>query len=406
MSFAAFARAGVAARAVRRLTALGAAAAMAVALTACGGGDQVNPFKPNKIVTFGDELSYIGTQDVAGDVLKGQRYGINAVTTVTRVFYRDGGVAQTTTQVTAKDMENTALAYAGEVYSVDSLGLTDTNAVEWLADTQLTLVKTETSGTTPAYTREFWAVWDCTNARQWMQILANAYGLGYNTACPADAAGAVSYAAIGANVDDVIQQIEAHRGELDNKTLVTIWAGQNDVIEQLAAYRATPGNLNAIKNELEARGVRLGQAVNRLLDTGARALIVSLPDLGKAPGAGSDGVALTEMTEAFNRGFIGVNGVKNDGTKIGLVKAFELIQDIERVPGDYGLNVGPAACDPALLKTPTGATSTSLLDCRQTTLIAGASLYSHLWASDFVLAPGGQARIGALAFERVNDNPF
>jgi len=397
MSFAAFARVGVVTRAVRRITALGAAAAMAVALTACGGGDQVNPFKPNKIVTFGDELSYIGTQSVAAGVLKGQRYGINAVTTLTNTVYRDAGVVQTSTQITEKDMTNAALAYAGEVYSVDSVGLTDT---------QLTVVKTETSGTTPAFTRESWAVWDCTNARQWMQILANAYGMGYNTACPADAAGAVSHAVIGAKVDDVIQQIEAHRGELDSKTLVTIWAGQNDVIEQLAAYRATPGNLGNIKNELEARGVRLGQAVNRLLDTGARALIVSLPDLGKAPGAGADGVALTEMTEAFNRGFIGVNGVVNDGTKIGLVKAFELIQDIERVPGDYGMNVVQAACDSALFKTPVGATSTSLLDCRQTTLIAGASLYSHLWASDFVLAPGGQARIGALAFERVNDNPF
>jgi len=397
MSFAAFARAGVAARAVRRLTALGAAAAMAVALTACGGGDQVNPFKPNKIVTFGDELSYIGTQSVGAGVLKGQRYGINAVTTLTNTVYRDAGVVQTSTQITDKDMTNAALAYAGEVYSVDSVGLTDT---------QLTVVKTETSGTTPAFTRESWAVWDCTNARQWMQILANAYGMGYNTACPADAAGAVSHAVIGAKVDDVIQQIETHRAELDSKTLATIWAGQNDVIEQLAAYRATPGNLGNIKNELEARGVRLGQAVNRLLDTGARALIVSLPDLGKAPGAGSDGVALTEMTEAFNRGFIGVNGVKNDGTKIGLVKAFELVQDIERVPGDYGMNVDLAACDLTLLKTPVGITSTSLLDCRQTTLIAGASLYSHLWASDFVLAPGGQARVGALAFERVNDNPF
>lgn len=397
MSFAAFACAGVAARAVRRITALGAAAAMAVALTACGGGDQVNPFKPNKIVTFGDELSYIGTQDVAGGVLKGQRYGINVVATLPYAVYRDAGVVQTSTDITNKDMTNAALAYAGAVYSVDSVGLTDT---------QLTVVTTETSGTTPAYTRESWAVWNCTEARQWMQILANAYGLGYNTACPADAAGAVSYAAIGAKVDDVIQQIEDHRDELDSKTLVTIWAGQNDVIEQLPAYRTTPGSLDSIKSELEARGVRLGQAVNRLLETGARVLIVSLPDLGKAPGAGADGVALTQMTEAFNRGFIGVKGVKNDGTKIGLVKAFELVQDIERVPGDYGLNVGPAACDPALLKTPTGAVSTSLLDCRQTTLIAGASLYSHLWASDFVLAPGGQARIGALAFERVNDNPF
>jgi hypothetical protein len=114
------------------------------------------------------------------------------------------------------------------------------------------------------------------------------------------------------------------------------------------------------------------------------------------------------MTKAFNEGFTGVNGVVNDGTKIGLVKAFELTEAIEKKPGDYGLNVDQAACDPTLFKTPTGEddASDSLLNCRQTTLIPGASLYSHLWASDFVLAPGGQARIGALAFERVNDNPF
>ena len=118
-------------------------------------------------------------------------------------------------------------------------------------------------------------------------------------------------------------RIEAHRAELDSKTLVTIWAGQNDVIEQLAAYRATPGNLGNIKNELRARGERLGKAVNNLLNTGARVLIVTLPDLGKAPGAYADGLTLTEMTKAFNEGFTGVNGVVNDGTKIGLVKAFE-----------------------------------------------------------------------------------
>lgn len=387
MSFAAFARVGVVTRAVRRITALGAAAALAVALTACGGGDQVNPFKPNKIVTFGDELSYIGTRDVQGVTLKGQKYGINYV--VSDLAYYVGS----TYQEAPSDALIGETFAAPVTYSVDELGLR--------------FIKKEVSAADNTHTRDSRTLWGCSlDARLWMQILANAYGMGYNTECPADAKGAVSYAEVGANVDDVIQQIEAHRGELDNKTLVTIWAGQNDVIEQLAAYRTTPGNLNAIKNELEARGVRLGQAVNRLLDTGARALIVSLPDLGKAPGAGPDGVALTQMTEAFNRGFIGVNGVKNDGTKIGLVKAFELIQAIEERPSDYGVNVGPAACDPALLKTPDGADSTSLLDCRQTTLIAGASLYSHLWASDFVLAPGGQARIGALAFERVNDNPF
>lgn len=390
MSFAAFARAGVAARAVRRLTALGAATAMAVALTACGGGDQVNPFKPNKIVTFGDELSYIGAQDVQGVTLKGQKYGINFV--VSDQAYYVGSEYQTAPSD----------ALIGETFGAPVTYSLDQNGLRF--------IKKEVSATDSTHTRDSRTLWACSlEARLWTQILANSYGLGYATACPADREGAETYAVVGAKVADVIQQFNDHRGELNSRTLVTVWAGQNDVLEQLDVYLANPGSLPAIKAELRARGVQLGQAVNSLLDTGARALIVSLPDLGKAPGAGAHAVALTEMTEAFNQGFIGIDGVKNDGTKIGLVKAFELIQDIERVPGDYGMNVNQAACDQSLLKKPDGSDSTSLQDCvsgSRSTLIAGASLYSHLWASDFVLAPGGQARIGALAFERVNDNPF
>ena len=46
------------------------AAAALAALTACGGGDTEEPFEPNRVLAFGDELSYIAPD--------GRKYSINA----------------------------------------------------------------------------------------------------------------------------------------------------------------------------------------------------------------------------------------------------------------------------------------------------------------------------------------
>jgi len=47
-----------------------AAATALCALAACGGGDTQEPFKPNRVLAFGDELSYLETD--------GRKYSINA----------------------------------------------------------------------------------------------------------------------------------------------------------------------------------------------------------------------------------------------------------------------------------------------------------------------------------------
>jgi outer membrane lipase/esterase len=52
-----------------RLKAGLAAAAMLAALTACGGGDTEEPFDPNRVLAFGDELSYLEPD--------GRKYSIN-----------------------------------------------------------------------------------------------------------------------------------------------------------------------------------------------------------------------------------------------------------------------------------------------------------------------------------------
>jgi len=381
----------------RRLRVLSAAVAMGLGLAACGGGSQVSKFTPNKIVSFGDELSYLGEQTVQGQVIKGQKYGVNYL--VTDYAYYTG---------TTYESDSTLIAArAGETYS---------GAPVYSADIDgLRFIKSEDSSGDATHKRQTRTLWGCTvEGRLWMQILANGYGLGYATGCPSDKAGAVSYATVGAKAADVIAQLSAHKGELTSSTLVTVLAGQNDIIEQLAIYRATPGQLEAIKATLKSRGEQLGQAVNGLLGSGARVLIVTPPDLGKAPGAGSDATALTAMTQAFIDGFTGINGVLNDGNKIGLVKAFDLVQSIYANPSSYALNVLDRACDMTGRFKADGVTATtSLLDCTysttapvNSTLVSGASMYTHLWASDWVLAPGGQARVGSLAYSRATANPF
>ena len=373
------------------------ALASTLALAACGGGEQVKTFNPTKIVSFGDELSYIGTQTVQGQEVKGQKYGVNYVAKDVDL-YLINDVVQTAPSDALKAEFNSGAAVS---YSVTNNGQT--------------FVKTETSSADATHTRQNKTLWACSvDARLWMQILANGYGLGYSTACPGDRDGAQTYAQVGAKTADVIAQFNARRSELSVGTLVTVWAGQNDVLEVLDAYKASP-NLEAQKAQLKARGEQLGQAINGLLSTGAKVLIVSVPDLGKAPGAAGYAAVASELSQAFNNGLTGLNGVINDGTKIGLVKGFDQIKEMAELPSSYSLtNTTQGLCDTSLLKKPDGTASTSLLDCvfdlagnaNGSSTRAGASLYSHLWASDFVLAPAGQARIGSLAFTRVSNNPF
>lgn len=401
MSIAAVCRSVSSARAVRRLGAVALAAALTVGLSACGGGDQVNKFTPGKIVSFGDEMSYIGSQSVPNgsgtSLLMGQKFGVNYVAK-SITFYN--GSTQVTDSATLTDLANDT--YANPTYSLD-----DT------LTSQLFSI-TESSQDNAGSTRLQTTLWSCaSSARLWNQILAASYGLGFKSQCPTDATGANTYAAVGAKVDDVIAQFAAHRGELGSTTLVTVWVGQNDILEQLALYKTTPSNLEAYKTELKARGERLGQAINGLLSTGAKVLLVTVPDLSKAPGANGFTAVTNELTLAFNSGLIGLNGVVNDGTKIGLVKAYDLVKDIAENPANYGsINVTAAMCNTAALKTPTGAASSSLLDCVydasgiEGSTISGATLETHLWAGDYILSPLGQAKIGALAYTRLANNPF
>lgn len=232
----------------------------------------------------------------------------------------------------------------------------------------------------------------------WTQAVADGYGFGF-AECPVGtgAQKAVSRAAAGATVASMAGQVAA-QADLGPGDLVTVLLGANDV-KALYAESLTPGTRAraALVADARSRGVTLGQQVNVVTDRGARVLLATVPDLGLSPYGVAQGAAgaalLTELGRALNDG-LRVTMV-NDGRKIGLVLADELVQAASSNPGSLSLvNATAAAC------------SAALPACTTTTLVAGADASTWLWADDTWFAHGGHKQLGSLALTRARNNPF
>jgi phospholipase/lecithinase/hemolysin len=244
---------------------------------------------------------------------------------------------------------------------------------------------------------------DCNAQPIWVQTVASTYGFAFAECDPtpgdtSDQNGKM-YAAPGAKVADIDGQISAATtaGLFEAKVLVTIMAGANDV---LAIYdnrgpTPVPATLQA---DATARGVALANKINALLNTGARVIVSTIPDLGVSPYArrtGADAALLTALSLAFNGGLQAT--ILNDGRYIGLVQADEMVQQMNVSPGSFGLvNVLFPVCS---------ATAT-LPDCDSNTLVTDGTSAAYLWADDTRMAYGGQFQLGLRARARALGNPF
>jgi len=278
--------------------------------------------------------------------------------------------------------ETSALTSTGLKYSVNGVS-TVTNA-------------DGTTTTTP----------DCAAQPTWVQTLAGYYGFVFAECNPGnvESTQARMLAAAGAKVEDVKVQIDAQvaAGGFRDKDLATVLAGQNDIIDLYQQFPArTEADLTA---DLRARGLRLAQQVNRLVDLGAKVIIATAPDMGLTPYAfkqrseftDTDRAALlSRLTAAFNEQ-LGVN-ILLDGRYIGLVQTDLRVQAMSRSPVSFNLvNVTTGVC---LDTVPPP-------DCSSSTLVENGSAGSYLWADDLRLAASAQAQIGALAVDRARRNPF
>jgi phospholipase/lecithinase/hemolysin len=300
-----------------------AAAVATLVLASCGGGNQIDPFEPTRVIAFGDDLSTF-TAD-------GRKYAINGLTT-------DGQR-------------------------------------------------------------------DCTLMPLWVQVVASLYGYGFDQ-CPvgSGAQKAFSYAAAGARVQEVVDQIEAVQAGTGYSVddLVLLMVGMNDVLELYAQYPArTKDDLTA---EARARGIEIGNQVNRLVGWGARVIVSTIPDLGLTPFAASEKLAhpgegrdtlLSDLAAALN-GRIRVT-IINDGRYVGLVLGDEYTQTAYAQPGAYNLsNVKDPACQATAV----------LPDCDTSSLVAGANNETWLWADARRPATNFHRQIGAQAESRARNNPF
>lgn len=406
---------------VRRFALAVGTLASAIGLSACGGGDQAQTFDPSRIVAFGDEASVLETFDYGADgTLSGQKYSVNYLE-IYKGFDSDfnvidilpDGATLALSQPTWVDYPDAAVEVA------DSFIARSAYKLERQFNLSVAYLDSSDAAQTLTTAVTYQYAYLCTENRLWIQLLADAYGLGFRGQCAVDGGdNAVSYAEGGATVDDVSAQVDEALadGALNDTTLVTVLAGQNDILQAYADVMGSALSLDAAKAAMKSKGQQLGRVVNRIVDrSGARVLIVTVPDLGLSPrarAAGSVGMSnMTALVVAFNDGLIGSGGVRNDGNFIGRVKGYEEIQNMAENPSDYGLtNADTAACefgrDPQ-----TGARVESSdpdygLYCSNFTLRSGAGAFSYLWATDVLLSPIGHSTLGNLAYVRARDNPF
>lgn len=419
----------------RHIARLGTAAAVALALSACGGGDQVDKFQPNKIVSFGDEASALVSVDVGGEPLKGLKYTVNSLAIERGVASVFDPLLPAGATFDPDQWTGFYPAFSGTRYVVTPANTPESetrNSVvrfEFTADVDYkdaAGVSQSNSNATVGFDYGYL----CNANRLWIQLVASGYGLGYESQCGLETGGAISYAQAGARVSEdlnlsggvtvqsIKSQVAAHRAELDSQTLVTMLAGQNDILAEYQAVRDTGAQHAAARARLFERGRELAAIVNDLTRTGARILIVTVPNLGLTPYArmaGENSELLRQLTESFNNGFVGAGGVLNDGNKIGLVSFDDEVNRIAEDPSDYGFaNMTTPLCTSS--RKPDGTTTVAatppglffggeaLLYCTSYTFAGNISTY--FWSDPVNLSPGAHARLGNLAYLRADDNPF
>lgn len=317
------------------LVALGASAAL---LLGCGGGtSQVEAFKPDRLLVFGDETSVIVDKDNNAD---GYRYTINDRT----------------------------------------------------AEVSATVAR-------------------CQSLPTFAQSLASTYGFVFKECNPGGAEPkAFTQARVNATVEDPVlglaQQRAAVAGGLGSKDMALVMIGMNDMI--MLWQRVRDGSLTdaAAKAEAQRLGAAAAGQVNAMLAAGARAIVVTIPDMGLSPYAVAQELVkpgavalLSTMSYEFNAYLrTRIDSTAFDGRNYGLVLADDIVSAMDKLPATF-LNspaaVKIAACTPA-----------SAVDCLTTTLVDGASSTSHLWADDRHLGPSAHGQIASSAQSRALNNPF
>ena len=254
------------------------------------------------------------------------------------------------------------------------------------------------------------------------QMVASQYGFVFEQCNPTGAVPKAFIAAVkGAQVGDPgtgllfqMARVQVLTGTaLGEKDLVTVMIGTNDIIDLYQSVQA--GRLTSAEavDQAKSRGKLAAAQISALLATGAKALVMTVPDLSQSPYATAAAkldpnarTLLHDLSYDYN-GSLRTSITPNDGRYFGLVLADDAVAAAVSSPSSYlaaPANVTDAACT-----TPTSALITNCVitnDPATTTLVTGATADNYLWAGDRYLGPVAQNRVGQLAQSRAINNPL
>lgn len=396
-------------RSTLRRWALTALAAATLGLSACGGGDRSVEYKPTAMLAFGDEHSALTDLTV----------GTSSPQTVRGVTWAVDGVVGTDSRVCLPsatcDVAGDNLADVVFQQSTPPISRYEPLNDE---DSPRSIVLIE-EGTASASNNPSVAIGDPLKRRtvltyscsgnNWVQQVANRFGLGFSTlnGCASDGTGAQNFAAPEKKVADVINDLQAQRGQMRGGVLVTVMVGQHDILEQYELVK-TAGFTNdaivAAEGVLRARGLALATAIKSVTDTDAKVILVKTPNLKRSPFAVTEtrGEVLDRLSEALNQAVYINPEISRLGRSIAGVDTDEVALANTTTSG-YTNEM--AACEPSLLFNPADNTLITEIDdmprvCSTFTLKADINPSAYVWATPRHLGPGAHSYIGSVAFNR------
>jgi outer membrane lipase/esterase len=251
----------------------------------------------------------------------------------------------------------------------------------------------------------------------WTQYVASGYGLGLTARRAGGLAFAVGNARITSKPDaagdsstpTVKEQIDSflatdHPGEND---LIMVSAGTSDMIVELEAVIEGKQSADQAKTNLTAAARALGAQVNRLVDAGAKHVVVVGPyNLGRSVWAnktGQGGLMDSASTNFINSLLI---SMVNLGANVLYVDAALMFNLDANSPSSVGLdNVVDAVCttvDPGPgIGTGTNQVNSRL--CTPSTVVSGSNFSRWLFADRVYPTPRGHQLLGDFALTRIRD---
>lgn len=362
-------------RPLKAVGAVAAACALAVTVTACGGGSQASKFKPARVVSFGDDNSFVSSA--------GKKYTVNAV----------------------------SLDASGNAYVSGSTTTTTNDPTQMGYNCQVNAVWVQTVAAAYGFDASQCPV---SGATREAYLLALDPVVTATTSAGALDATSAAAAKTNAGVAKVITAMQNNVALLNNGTLVLMMAGQPDVLDAFARYRASPSSLASLVSEMKALGVSLSTAMAQYIKpTGARIALVRLPLLSLSPlgqaATETEREALSQLVEAFNESVTNQAQIRFDGRQLTLVRTDTLTAQMfdSRTRSSYGISNSTDVGCASGRGTAAPLCNTSYADPTASQGVVNSTVSSvYLWADATHFAPQAHARLAALVVSNVNRNPL